>query len=368
MSGGYGRGPQSDEQRRRDDLLRKAAQADRQPKPAAGGRDSARDRARDKSPGAGTRSGRSRYSGPPIDPVVPPHPSRVDLHTHSTRSDGLLEPRQLVNDAAAAGVRVLALADHDTIDGARELLAPGGPPLPLDLLPAVEINSVATGIPQLWEGELHILGLGVDLYDDYFESVLQTQRDRRATRFARIVDRLGMMGFPIDDQVSALVATHHGEKGVSLGRPQIARCLIAAGYARSVDDAMGRLLGRGKPAYVPREGIGPMEAISAVRAGGGLPVLAHFADAPDRMELIEELIGWGLGGLEVHYRHFGAQTVADLEAVARALRLIQTGGSDYHGDGQTYAETHATLYVPDEDAVTVYSALGRRLLALQPGT
>ena len=295
------------------------------------------------------------------EPVVPPHPSRVDLHTHSRRSDGVLEPLELVTAAAAVGVQVLALSDHDTLAGVRELTASGRPPLPLELLPAVEINSVATGIARLWEGELHILGLGVDLHDEAFEATLERQRGFRVTRFHRIVDRLRQMGYPVDHQVHEYLAASGATVGASLGRPQIARCLVAARYASSVDDAMQRLLGRGRPAYVPREGLGPTEAISAIRAAGGLPSLAHFADAPTRRDLIAQLMSAGLGGLEVHYRHFDADTVADLGEVARELRLAQTGGSDYHGDAETYAEAHASLYVPNEDATNLFALLGRRL-------
>jgi len=296
-------------------------------------------------------------------PVVPQYPSRVDLHAHSARSDGILEPRALVAAAAAAGVRVLALADHDTLAGVRELCAPGGGELPLDLVPAVEINSVAGGIHDLWEGELHILGLGVDPADEPFEAALRRQRDSRAVRFGIILGRLRDLEMPVDEGAEALPVA----PGASLGRLQIARLLVAAGHAPSVDAAMQGLLARGKPAYVPRQGLGPWEAIAAIRAAGGLPTLAHFADAPARRNLVAELIEAGLGGLEVHYRHFDAEAVAEMAAVARALRLVPTGGSDYHGDGETYAEAHATLFVPDEDASALFSALGR-VGVRQPGS
>lgn len=309
--------------------------------------------------------GRDSYRATKGEPVIPPHPSRVDLHTHSCRSDGVLEPVELVAAAAAVGVQVLALADHDTLAGARELTAAGRPALPLELLPAVEINSVAAGIPRLWEGELHILGLGVDPNDESFEAILERQRGFRVTRFKRIVDLLRQLGYPVDEQANRLLAGQGAASGASLGRPQIARCLVAAGYASTVDDAMRRLLGRGKPAYVPRDGLGPMEAISAIRAAGGLPSLAHFADACARRELVEELTRSGLGGLEVHYRHFDRDTVVDLAAVARELRLAPTGGSDYHGDGETYAEAHSALYVPDEDATNLFALLGRRRLTIR---
>jgi hypothetical protein len=288
---------------------------------------------------------------------VPAYPSRVDFHTHSRRSDGVLEPHDLIAAAAQAGVRVMALSDHDTLAGVRELCAAGAPELPLELLPGVEINSVATGIDGLWEGELHILGLGVDPDDAAFEAALDRQREARAIRFERIVDRLRDLGFSVDRQAEAV----HVEPGASLGRPQIARLLVAAGHSSSVDDAMQTLLARGRPAYVERQGLGPAEAIAAIRAAGGLPVLAHFSGAADRLDLIRELIHSGLGGLEVHYRKFDAETVAELAAVAAQLRLVPTGGSDYHGDGETYAEAHSALFVPDEDAAAVYGSLGRPL-------
>jgi hypothetical protein len=294
-------------------------------------------------------------SGPP---VIPPYSSRVDLHAHSCRSDGVLEPRALVDAAAAVGVRVLALADHDTLAGVRELCGPGGVEatgLPLELVPAVEINSVAAGIDGLWEGELHILGLGVDPDDEAFEAALERQRRSREIRFGLMIARLRELGVPVDEGAHALEA----EPGSSLGRPQIARLLVAAGHAPSVDAAMREFLARGKPAYIARHGLGPREAIAAIRAAGGLPALAHFADAPTRRNLIAELISAGLGGLEVHYRHFDAETVAEMADLAAALRLVPTGGSDYHGDGETYAAAHATLFVPDQDAVALFAALGR---------
>jgi len=322
----------------------------------------------DEQRGAGTGSSRflgSSYRGRAGERVVPPHPSRVDLHSHSRRSDGVLEPAELVAQAAAAGVKVLALSDHDTLAGVRELCAPGSPSLPLDLVAAVEINSVATGMGELWEGELHILGLGVDIHDEAFESALERQRGFRVTRFRRVVDRLRELGRPIDVQVERYLAESGAVSGAALGRPQIARCLIAAGYASSVDDAMRRLLARGKPAYVAREGLGPVAAIAAIRAAGGLASLAHFADAPRRRDLVGELQESGLGGLEVHYRHFDTETVAALDSLAGELGLVRTGGSDYHGDGETYAAAHESLYVPDDDAVALFGALGRALPAVE---
>lgn len=277
--------------------------------------------------------------------VAPPAPSSVDLHAHTTRSDGVLEPAVLIAAAHAAGVRTFALTDHDTLAGYRDVTtAPGSVPPGMTLIPGVEINALVTRDLGLWEGELHILGFGMDPADEAFEAAMVAQRDQRRVRFARTVDRLRELGLPIDTQVAALAP------GVddALGRPTIARALIAAGYASSVEDAFQRLIGHGAPGYIRREGLGPEDAIRTIAAAGGIPVLAHFREAPARVDLLRELVEVGLLGLEVHYRSFDAATTAAVGEVAARLGLIATGGSDYHGDLGSYAETHAALWVPPE--------------------
>jgi len=285
--------------------------------------------------------------------VVPPGPSAVDLHTHSTRSDGVLEPGVLVDAAVAVGVRVLALTDHDTLAGYREVVA-GEVPAGLTLVPGVEINALVTRDLGLWEWELHILGFGMDPDDAAFEAVLVSQREARRVRFDRTVARLRDIGLPIDDQVAALdVGTDD-----ALGRPTIARALMAAGFASSVEDAFSRIIGHGSPGYVRREGLGPESAIAAIAAAGGIPVLAHFREAPARLEVLRELVAAGLGGLEVYYRSFDAPTVEAVGAVAGSLGLIATGGTDYHGDLGSYADAHAGLWVPPEVGEVLLRTLG----------
>jgi predicted metal-dependent phosphoesterase TrpH len=281
--------------------------------------------------------------------VEPPGPSTIDLHTHTTRSDGVVPPTELVRQAAAVGVRLLSLTDHDTLAGYREVVAADAIPPGLTLVPGVEINAIVTRDLGLWEGELHILGFGMDPADDIFEATLAAQRARRRDRFERTVAVLRELGLSIDDQLAAI--TDSGDD--ALGRPTVARALIAAGHATSVEDAFTRLLGWGKPAYVPRTGLGPVEAITAIRAAGGLAALAHFAEAPSRIEVVRELADAGLGGLEVYYRSFDVATVAAVAGVARQLGLVPTGGSDYHGDSSTYAQTHAELWVPPEVAAGI---------------
>ena len=143
----------------------------------------------------------------------------------------------------------------------------GERPLALELLPAVEINSVATGIDRLWEGELHILGLGVDPSDDAFEATLERQRHGRTHRFELMLERLRVLGLGVD----AYLRRRPGGADVALGRPTIARALVAAGHASSVDDAMRRLLARGRPAYVQRQGSGRARQSRPSRRPAGCP-------------------------------------------------------------------------------------------------
>jgi predicted metal-dependent phosphoesterase TrpH len=284
---------------------------------------------------------RGRHAGPAVPPPVGGGESVVDLHTHTLRSDGVLAPVELIAAAAAAGIRTLAITDHDTLAAYRELVADLAIPEPIELISGVEINALSRGIP-LSEGELHILGFGMDPDDTAFEAALATQRAARRLRFERTVARLRDIGLGIDAQISHVDLTRDD----ALGRPTIGRALIAAGYATSVEDAFRRLIGWGGPAYVQREGMGPRDAIEAIRGAGGVPVLAHFSEAPEQIPLLRELREMGLAGLEVYYISFAPETVEAVGAVAAELGLVATGGSDYHGDTTSYAEAHAALHVP----------------------
>jgi predicted metal-dependent phosphoesterase TrpH len=289
--------------------------------------------------------------------VVPPSPSTIDLHSHTARSDGLLEPLELAAAAKAAGVRLFSITDHDTLAGYRELRGGTGVAQTLaglELLPGVELNAVMGDRPELIESEVHVLGLGVDPDDEAFEAILQRQRGERRVRFGRMVDRLREIGMPIESALADVPAT--GDED-ALGRPTLARAMVSLGYAESVEDAFSRFLSRGRPAYVPRGGLGPIEAISAIRAARGVPSLAHFSEGPERRDLMAELIAAGLQGLEVYHGSFDAPTIARLHALAAELRLLETGGTDFHGDRETYAEAHARLWVPPEVEAPLREAL-----------
>ena len=297
----------------------------------------------------------TRHTVETWDPVVPPGPSPIDLHTHTRRSDGVLEPAELVRQAAEAGVRLLAITDHDNLAAFHELRAAGSLPPGLELLPGVEINAVAGGRDGFWEGELHVLGFGMNPDDGPFEAALADQRGQRRRRFDRILARLRELGMPVDEEIERIGVREED----ALGRPTVARALIARGHAASVEDAFRRLLGHGMPAWVPRDGLGPRAAIRAIRDAGGVPVLAHFGEARERIEVVRELVEIGLAGLEVHYRSWNQATVASVASVASELGVLATGGSDYHGDFGPYAETHGQLWVPPEVGERLTSALAR---------
>jgi len=283
----------------------------------------------------------------------------ADVHTHTLRSDGVLEPAELVRQAHEAGVRLFAIADHDNLAAYRELTAPGADPLPagLDLVPAVEINAVTRDLDlDLPEGELHVLGIGVDPVDEAFEAAIAAQRGARRRRFTATVARLRDIGLPVDAYLPEGVL----ESDDALGRPTLARALVAAGHAQSVQDAFSRILGHGLPGYVPRTGMGPVEAIRAIRAAGGLASIAHFGEAPRHQPLLRELIAEGLDGLETHHRTFDPETRAAMSATARLLSLVETGGTDYHGDLGPYAGSHSGLVMPAELVAGLRAALRAR--------
>ncbi len=294
---------------------------------------------------------------PTIGRLVPPAPSQADFHAHTARSDGLLAPAELLAAAAAAGVRTLAVTDHDTLAGYREVVLPCAPPLPagLAVIAGVEINATARDIPDLPDGELHVVGLGIDPADDAFEALLDAQRGARRRRFERMVARCARSGCR-----GRQLANLDRVDEEALGRPTIARALVAAGFAADVPDAFARLVGSGKPGYVRREGMSPREALAAIRAAGGLPVLAHFALAPQRAALVRDLIEAGLGGIETHHRSFDAATVTAMEAVATQHRLVPSGGTVCHGDAGSYADAFGESWIPEESTSAVLAALARR--------
>mgnify|MGYP003551190319 FL=1 len=249
--------------------------------------------------------------------------SRIDLHLHTTHSDGSFSTRDVMAFAKQAGLTALAITDHDIVEGIAEATAIGAE-LGIEVVPGVEISS------RLGESELHILGYFLNWTDPLLAQRLSTLRDSRHTRNPKIVQRLNELGIPITyEEVRALAGTE------SVGRPHIARLLMEKKFVTSAKEAFDRYLANGRPAFVDRELPEPAEAVRWIREAGGVPVLAHPSwvrtSADGLRTLVRELKVAGLGGIEVHYStHTPSQTTEYLE-LAKQCDLLVTGGSDFHG-------------------------------------
>ena len=244
----------------------------------------------------------------------------VDLHSHTTASDGTLSPAELVRAAVTRGVRVLAITDHDSIDGLAAAREEAARHPTLTIVPGLEINCDVPG------AEVHVLGYYVDDGAGWFQQFLREQRAERVARVHRIAARLAELGMPIDPaDVFALVPEG------SVGRPHVAQVMVQRGYVKSVTEAFDRWLHANGPANVPRHRLTPSDAIAIIRRAGGVPVFAHPGLA-DRDELLPEMIAAGLMGIESYYAEHSAAQTAHYKDLCRQHGLVATGGSDYHGE------------------------------------
>jgi predicted metal-dependent phosphoesterase TrpH len=259
----------------------------------------------------------------------------IDLHTHSTASDGALSPTELVSRAAERGVRFQALADHDTLLGVTEAVAEGER-RGVRVIPATELNTESE-----W-GDVHVLGYFVDPRDNALEERLRWLRENRGRRIELMVERLNALGHPISLERVLEIA-----QGGSLGRPHLAQALFEAGHVPTYDSAFDTLISKSSPAYVSRVGLAPLEAVSLVRTHGGVPSLAHPGTVIDLERLLPQLVEAGLVGIECYYEsHTPSFTALCLRLAAR-YRLVPTGGSDFHGRGEHGADLGG-VFVPPE--------------------
>lgn len=272
----------------------------------------------------------------------------VDLHAHTTASDGTLAPRELVRLAVRHGVRVLAVTDHDSTGGVREALDEARRLPPLEIVPGLEINCDVPG------AEIHVLGYCVDWEAPWFQEFLGAQREERRQRVYRIAARLAELGVPIEPaDVFALV------KEGSAGRPHVAQAMVDRGYVKSVREAFDRYLSLHGPANVPRRRITPVEAIRIIRRARGVPVLAHPGLA-NRDELIPELVEAGLLGIEAFYPEHSSGQITTYREMCARFGLVATGGSDFHGPRIGGVRHPGVQPVPE----SAWQELRRRLASL----
>jgi len=248
----------------------------------------------------------------------------IDLHTHSTASDGSYSPAEVVRLAKEGGLAAMALTDHDTVDGLPEAVAAGAE-LGVEVIPGVEISAQFPG------GTMHILGLFVEYHNGRLDERLAVLKQARIDRNPRIIAKLNALGIPITmekvDQISG---------GGQVGRPHIARALMEAGYVQDLQEAFDKYLGWHRPAYVSKFRFPPEAALAMIREAKGIPVLAHpftlgLGSAYALKNLIIELKGLGLAGLEVYYSEHTPEQEALYLKLVRELDLQISGGSDFHG-------------------------------------
>ena len=242
----------------------------------------------------------------------------IDLHLHTTASDGALRPSALVARAFAAGIRTLAVTDHDTVDGLAEASAAAAA-LGAAFVNGIEITAVED------DRDIHVLGYFFEPSDRGLAGFLTAQREDRVRRVREIARRLAELGLPIE------VETLLREPGRSVGRPHVASALVAAGYVATRDEAFSRFLGRSSPAFVPRRGPDVATVIHVVRTAGGITSLAHpgLTNIDERIPAFAQA---GLAALEARHADHTCEQEGRYRALAQTLGLAVSGGSDFHAD------------------------------------
>jgi predicted metal-dependent phosphoesterase TrpH len=246
----------------------------------------------------------------------------IDLHLHTTASDGHCTPQELVDRASRAGVTVMAVTDHDTTAGVMEVQSAASA-RHIEVIAGIEITAVEDG------RDIHVLGYFINPADVQLAAFVSRQRAQRIARVQAVGARLEQLGMPID--VRTLLAQAPEQAGRSVGRPQIARAMIAAGYVSDTREAFDRWLATRRPAFVPRAGAPPRDVIDVVHAAGGLASLAH----PGQTEVDRQISAYvknGLDALEVYHPDHDQEATERYRLLASQLNVLVTGGSDFHGD------------------------------------
>lgn len=263
--------------------------------------------------------------------------AKGDFHLHSTASDGVHTPSWVMQTAAAKGVRVLSLTDHDTTDGLAEARAAASQ-LGLRLIPGIELSTDYQG------ADVHLLGYGFDVDSSELQAKLAWLRKGRLDRTRKIVDILESLGVPV-----SLYRVYEIAGEATVGRPHVARALVEAGHVANVQEAFDRFLGNGGPADVDRVKFGPEESIKLIHDMGGVVFCAHpVFIGRNYPEVIARFAEWGLDGIETYYKHYDAETVAAHRILGERLGLMRSGGSDYHGLGNPDDREIGEFAFPDD--------------------
>ena len=271
----------------------------------------------------------------------------VDLHLHSTASDGTLTPTELMKLLAGNGLKLVALTDHDSLEGIPEAKAELANHPDVTLIPGVEISADIEG------SEVHVLGYHLDENNPELQEVLGHFRKGREGRGEKMVEKLNEMGFAIEWERVVELA-----QGGSIARPHVARALLEKGYISELKEAFDQYIGRGGPAYVGREKMSPADSVELIAKFGGVPILAHPTYTKDPESLVASLVPKGLAGMEVYYKNYNKQTINWLRGIAKRHGLLALGGSDYHANHEDDEVEPGLVGPPPEN--------GQRLLEMGP--
>ena len=269
----------------------------------------------------------------------------IDLHTHTTASDGRCTPAELVARASAAGVTVLSVTDHDTV-AACDAVAAACDTAGIEFVPGIEITAVRD------EADVHVLGYFLDPQSASLRAFLSEQREKRLDRVRRIILKLAGYGLSLD--ADAILRPALDDPTRSVGRPWVARALVAAGYVQSSNDAFTTWLSRGRPAFVPRDGAAPEGVIKRIHDAGGIASMAH-PGLLGRDNWIPPLVEAGLDAIEAYHTDHSPEDTARYLAMAERLTLAVSGGSDYHADESHGAACPGAVSLPRD----AYEALVR---------
>ena len=262
----------------------------------------------------------------------------IDLHMHTTASDGRCTPEELVQQAHDKGIRTMAVTDHDTMASVARATA-AATALGMTCVPGIEITSVHAG------KDVHVLAYFFPELSTELAELLAEQRRNRTVRAQTIAERLAAAGAPID--VDALMQAAKALGGKSLARPQIAQALIAAGHVATVAEAFEKYLAEDGPAYVPHRGASPAEVVALIVKAGGLASLAH-PGYTKKDDVVPAMIEAGLGAIEAYHSSHDDETTQRYLALAGEHRLAVSGGSDYHGVGTRRSEFFGVTQLPGE--------------------
>jgi predicted metal-dependent phosphoesterase TrpH len=262
----------------------------------------------------------------------------IDLHTHTTASDGRCTPAELVARASGAGVTVLSVTDHDTVAGCAAVSA-ACRASNIDFVPGIEITAVREG------GDIHVLGYFLDVESVALARFLAEQRQRRVDRVRQMIARLARLGISLD--ADAILAPGLIDSSKAVGRPWIAAALVAGGHVASRNEAFDRYLARGRPAFVPRTGAPPAEVIARIHDAHGLAAIAH-PGLIKRDEWLGDFASAGADAFEVFHPDHDEEATARYLAFAKQFGLAVSGGSDYHGDDSHGAPAPGAASLPRE--------------------